>query len=105
MKAVRLLMMAAVGAACLITPAAPLAAQTNGSNNQGANAELLEFCYDLIASGIFPGLTVGECVSYNLSSDSGFKTRFCDMLRDTGTFDDYGYTSYSDCVRNPPWES
>lgn len=104
MKAVRLLTMAAIGAACLLSPVAPAVAAPSGSNNQGANAELLDFCYGLIASGIFPSLTLGECMSYNLSSDAGFKAHFCDFLRETGAFGDYGYTSYSDCVRNPPWE-
>ena len=100
MKIVRMLTMAALCAACLMTPAAPLAAAARRFQQPGANAELLDFCYGLIASGVYPSLNLGECMSYNLTSDAGFKTHFCDLLRETGPLGDYGYTSYSDCVRN-----
>ena len=86
-----------------IVPTAAGANPQSPPGQNGHNAELLGFCTSLFE--IFPTLNFGECMSYNLSSDAGFKTRFCDMLVETGVLGDYGYTSYSDCVRNPPWES
>ena len=83
-------------------PAPALAADPSAgnSNNQGANAELLGFCYALIDSGQFPSLNLGECMGFNESSWEGFPPHFCDLLRETGAYDDFGFTSYADCVRN-----
>ena len=61
-----------------------------------------EFCTDVIASGELPGLSFGECVSFNVVSEQGFTPHFCDALREGagGTLEDYGFDSYADCVRN-----
>lgn len=98
MKAVRLLAIAALATASLSSPVAPALAQD--SNNQGANAELLEYCTALVASGDFPGLNFGECMSFNRTSEHGFTAHFCDLLREQDLYEDFGVTSYSDCIRN-----
>ena len=95
MKILHGLIAAAVTASAALTPVTPALAQATPS--QGANAELLEFCYDLIASGLFPDLNLGECVSFNIVPDKGFGPHFCDYLRET---DQLGDMSYSECVRS-----
>ena len=90
------LVAAAVTVSAAVTPAAPALAQATPS--QGANAELFEFCYDLIESGEFPGLNLGECMSFNLAPEAGFKAHLCDFLRETGGLEEAGLT-YSECVR------
>lgn len=101
MKAMRLVMLAALVASSMGSPlpAAP-AAPPPTSNNQGANAELLQFCAELIQSGEFPALVLGECMSFNITSYQGFKAHLCDYIRSNDLWDEFGVTSYSDCVRN-----
>ena len=89
------LIAAAVTASAALTPVMPALAQATPT--QGVNAELLEFCYDLIASGEFAGLNLGECMSFNLTPDDGFKAHFCDYLRET---DQLGDMTYSECIRS-----
>ena len=61
MKPFRLTMALALAASSLTAPAlARPAAPPPTSNNQGANAELLQFCADLIDSGTYPALVLGE---------------------------------------------
>ena len=79
-----------------VSGGAPAAAQATPS--QGNNAQVLEFCYSLIASGNFPDLNLGECMAFNLTPDPGFKALFCDYLRETGQLEDAGVT-YSQCIR------
>ena len=79
-------------------PSAALANPQSPPGQTGNNAELLDFCYSLFA--VYPTLSLGECMSYNNSSDAGFKTKFCDFLREQGLLADAGFNSYSDCVRN-----
>ena len=101
MMAFRLMMALALTASSLAAPAvAAPAAPPPTSNNQGANAELLEFCAELIESGEFPALVLGECMSFNITSYEGFKAHLCDYIRSNGLWGDFGVTSYSDCVRN-----
>ena len=101
MKAVRLTMALVLAASSMTAPAvAAPAAPPPTSNNQGANAELLEFCADLIDSGEFPALVLGECMSFNITSYEGFKSHLCDYIRSNDLWEDFGVTSYSDCVRN-----
>ena len=101
MKPFRLTMALALAASSLTAPAlARPAAPPPASNNQGANAELLQFCADLIDSGTYPALVLGECMSFNITSYQGFKAHLCDYIRSNDLWEDFGVTSYSDCVRN-----
>ena len=101
MKISRSMMILASFASSLTAPAlAAPAAPPPTSNNQGANAGLLQFCADLIESGEFPALVLGECMSFNITSYQGFKAHLCDYIRANDLWDDFGVTSYSDCVRN-----
>ena len=71
----------------------------NPPGQNGADAELLGFCHDLLAE--FQGnLNLGECMSFNSVSDPGFRTKLCDYLLETDQLEDFDFTSYSDCVRN-----
>jgi len=65
---------------------------------QAENRELQDFCYALIASGDFTGLNLGECMSFNNSSDAGFKAHLCDFFRESGVLEDLEMT-YSECIR------
>jgi len=101
MKAFRLLTALALVAGSLGSPAvSEPAAPPATSNNKGSNAELLQFCADLIDSGEFPALQLGECMSFNLTPDQGFKAHLCDYIRSNNLWEDFGVTSFSDCVRN-----
>ncbi len=97
MKRISLLIAATVLALPAAAPAAPSPAPS------AENRELQEFCYALIASEEYPSLNLGECMSYNSVSEPGFKSHFCDLLRETHTLADWGFTTYSDCVKNPPF--
>lgn len=93
----------ALAAAVLAASAVSFQAQAEPAgpgNSQVENRQLQQFCYDLIAGGEFPDLVLGECMSFNNTSDAGFKAHLCDMLRGTGQLNDWGFSSYSDCVRN-----
>jgi hypothetical protein len=94
----RITWMTAAIALAIPTPILPMSAAAQSNN--GVNAELLEFCEELVASGDFPGLNFGECMSFNLTPEPGFQAHFCDFLREGGLYEDYGVTSYSDCIRN-----
>ena len=93
MKMLNGLAAAAMTLSAALTPMTPALAQPT----QGANAEVLELCYSLIESGIFPDLNLGECVSFNIVSDKGFAPHFCDFLRET---DQLGDMTYAECVRS-----
>lgn len=67
---------------------------------QQHNPELIEFCYGLMDSGAFPTLNLGECMSFNLTSIPGFTAHFCDFVRESDAYADFGFESYSDCVRS-----
>ena len=98
MKLIKLLVATALFATASAAPIAP--ASASQTDNNGANAELHAFCQELIANGTFPTLSLGECMSFNRTSASGFAAHFCDFIRENEDFADYGFTSYSDCVRN-----
>ena len=71
--------------------------------NAGGASEIQAFCRDLVASGDVPWLSMGECVSLNISADNekgGFVAHRCDNWRDAGELELAGFSSYSDCVRN-----
>ena len=84
------------GALMLANPSVGSAASTS----PGGTSEVQDFCRALIASGRFPTANFGECISFNVTSDQGFVTKFCDFVRETADYADYGFTSYSDCVRS-----
>lgn len=80
------------------------AAQLGGSSTASAQdgsppetRQRQEFCYALIASGLFPDLNLGECMSFNSVSDQGFIAHVCDQLRETG---ELGDMTYAQCVRS-----
>ena len=71
--------------------------------NAGGASEIQEFCRGLVASGDVAWLSMGECVSLNISSDAeegGFIAHRCDNWRDSGELELVGFSSYSDCIRN-----
>ena len=39
-------------------------------------------------------------MSFNITSYEGFKSHLCDYIRSNDLWEDFGVTSYSDCVRN-----
>jgi hypothetical protein len=70
---------------------------------KGGASVIQEFCRDLVASGEIPWLSMGECVSLNISTDTekgGFIAHRCDNWRDAGELELTGFHSYSDCIRN-----
>jgi hypothetical protein len=96
-----------VGSLLLSTLAGPTVSPASAQQGSpGANRDyqrlVHDYCEAVIASGDLPTLNYGECESFNVVSDNGFKTHFCDALREGAgaTLEDYGFTSYSDCIRN-----
>ena len=89
-----------ITAVLLATSPTEALATSATSSAQPANQQVQNYCYALIASGAYPTLNLGECVSFNVTSEQGFVTKFCDFVRETANYSDYGFTSYSDCVRN-----
>jgi hypothetical protein len=83
----------------MVLPASTIV-PTTAQARPGENRELQEYCYDLIASGDFPGLNLGECMSFNnnLDNPAGFKAHLCDAFREMGVLDEEGIT-YSECIR------
>ena len=98
MKSIRVLAGLALLTAWIAQPMAPLAAaQDSGPKGQ----ELKEYCIGLIESGNFGPLNLGECMSYNETMGrDGFAAHLCDALLELGLLEDFGFTSYSDCIRN-----
>ncbi|WP_310468242.1 hypothetical protein [Sphingomonas sp.] len=88
---------AVVAAPLMATDPAHAAARKDG----GAS-DIQSFCRELVASGDVPGLSMGECVSLNISSDSekgGFVAHRCDNWRDAAELELAGFSSYADCIR------
>lgn len=97
MKILNGLVAAAVTVSAALAPISSASAQTTPS--QGENAELLAFCYELIESGDFPGLNLGECMSFNRTvGGPGFKAHLCDYFRESGILEEAGVT-YAECIR------
>jgi len=90
--------------ASLLFAATGTAARAEG--DPGANRDYIQavraFCSTIVGVGDFATLNLGECMSFNVVSAEGFRTHFCDALREggLGTLEDYGFDSYADCVRN-----
>lgn len=89
-----------VVAIALAVPAPVLPMSAAAQDNRGVNADLLEFCAALVESGDFPGLNFGECMSFNLTPAAGFQAHLCDYIREADLYEEFGVTSYSDCIRN-----
>ena len=102
MKAIHLIAAFGLAVGSITAPSTPANADpANPPGQNGANAELLQFCTDLLQSGEFSeALTFGRCMAFNTTSDQGFATQFCGYLRGEGLLGDYGFVSYSDCVVN-----
>ena len=101
MTSLKLIVAISLATASLAAPTSPaVAGPAPAGGGQGANAGLLQFCYDLIESGTYPELVLGECTSFNLTPDPGFKAHLCDYIRSNDLWDDFGVDSYSDCIRN-----
>jgi hypothetical protein len=94
MNATRLMIAAALLASAPATTA--IAAPVP---SQGTNAELFAYCSELMAE--YPDLPLGVCMSFNLTQGTyGFVPQICHELESRGLLDDYGFESFSDCVRN-----
>jgi len=99
MKVIRALTVASI----LLAATAPGA---NAEGDPGATRDYIQavqaFCSTIVGTGAFETLNWGECMSFNVVSEDGFITHFCDALREggLGTLDDYGFDSYNDCVQN-----
>jgi hypothetical protein len=79
------------------TPAFANPASPPGQN--GANAELLSFCEQLITSGDFTdALNFGRCMAFNDTSFEGLATQTCQALRGEGELAENGFDSFEDCV-------
>ena len=91
-----------LAAATLLVTSIPTFAASQ-SAPPAESRELQEFCYALLASGEFPALNLGECMSFNSTSEHGFKAHFCDLLRETDGYGDFGFKSYSVCIHNLPF--
>ena len=85
----------------IMMPSAALADPSSPPGQNGSNAELLQSCYDKLASGDFSdSLTLGRCMAFNSVSDDGFVTQLCQFFRGEDLLEDFGFTNYSDCVKN-----
>ena len=89
--------------AMITAPAISATAALAAPGKAGGARDIQSFCRDLVASGDVPWLSMGECVSLNISADAekgGFIAHRCDNWRDTGELELAGFSSYSDCIRN-----
>lgn len=96
MKALKVMIAAALFASA---PATTAFAAPPSEKDNGANAELFAYCSDLIAQ--YPDLKLGVCMSFNTTQGTyGFVPHQCHELEAFGLLDYFGFTSFSDCVRN-----
>lgn len=85
----RKLILLCAAASIAVPVAAPVRADPPG---RFTAAEAQAFC-----EASFPDVPLGECMSYLLSSDTGYLTHFCLYLQATGQLDQLGIT-FSECV-------
>lgn len=78
--------------------AAPPTKPTLENQGQGNRQEIKDYCLFLLGTGYYDFWNLGECMSYSSVSDQGFRTKYCDFLRETGQLDDEGFSSFADCV-------
>lgn len=99
MKRISLLVAAFVTAVSF--SGAAVAAPASAQDRPPAVNEFRQACHDLIATGEFPTMNFGECLSFDVTADpQGFKAHLCDAILETADLADLGFTSYSDCIRN-----
>jgi hypothetical protein len=90
-------------AAMIVAPLIGAAQAVAAPGKSAGGSDIQFFCRGLVASGDVPWLSMGECVSLNISADAekgGFVAHRCDNWRDADELELAGFTSYSDCVRN-----
>lgn len=85
----RKLILLTAAAAMAIPMSAPVKADPPGRSTP---AQAMAYC-----QANFPDAPLGECVSFQLSSDTGFLTHYCLYLEGSGQLDELGLT-FSDCV-------
>jgi hypothetical protein len=100
-KVICMLTSAALLIGVMVTPAPALADPSSAPGQSGSNAALLQACYDKLASGEFSdALTLGRCMAFNSVSDQGLATQVCQFFRGEDLLEDFGFSSFSDCVAN-----
>jgi hypothetical protein len=88
----KLMMLCAAATMATTIPAMPVqAASPGGEPAQDA----LPFCQEQVA--LNPALPLGVCMSYFVTSDTGYLTQYCHFLDDTGQLDEMNLT-FSDCI-------
>jgi hypothetical protein len=75
-------------------PMLPVPAQAEAPGGEPAQ-QALPFCQAQVAAD--PTLKLGVCISYFVTSDTGYLTQYCHYLDDTGELDQLGIT-FSDCI-------
>lgn len=93
MKAIGLMIAAALAS----LPAVP--AYAGPAATTGANADVFAFCSELMEQ--YPGLSLGTCVAFNDTQGTyGFVPQQCHEIEGLGLLGQFGFTSFSDCVRH-----
>jgi hypothetical protein len=91
-------------AALLLAPMSSAAGAQQGSPGENRNYvhQVQDFCTEIVGSDDFPGLNWGECMSFNVVSEDGFRTAFCKALREgqDGGLESWGFEDFDDCVQN-----
>jgi hypothetical protein len=87
-------------AAATMATAAPIAALHADPGSPGAPGawwaqEALPFCQEQVS--LDPNLSLGTCMSYFVTSDTGYLTQFCHYLDDQGILQEQGIT-FDECV-------
>lgn len=100
MKMLRLFAAAALALGSVSAPVVPaMADPVTPPGQDGTNAELLDFCYTILASGDYgDALNFGRCMGFNDTSIEGLATQTCMALRGQDLLADHGFDSFSDCV-------
>lgn len=95
MRKLILIFAAAVATAALA--ATPAVANPGSPGAPGAwwAQDALPFCQAQVAEN--PGLKLGACMAYFVTSDTGYLTQFCHYLDDQGILDENGIT-FDECV-------
>jgi hypothetical protein len=95
-----------IAGATLLVASVPSAASAEGGS-PGANRDYIEevqqLCSEIVGSQEFPLLNWGECMSFNVVSEQGFRTAFCKALREGAegnTLESFGFEDFDDCIRN-----
>jgi hypothetical protein len=81
-------------AAATMAMSLPVPAQAEAPGGEPAQ-QALPFCQAQVAAD--PTLKLGVCMSYFVTSDTGYLTQYCHYLDDTGELDQLGIT-FSNCI-------